>query len=226
MKDYLNSKEKNSIIKMFNLTSSELKLFKSLNTPSKIQDFINKIPINFEEDGKDTCYSPRTVLKKNKCHCIEGAVLAALILRVNGFPPLLVDLTASSKDFDHVIAVFQKDEKWGAITKTNHYSLRYREPVYNSIRELVMGYFHEYFNDKGEKTLRSYSEPVDLSMFDHQDWMTTEEEVWEIPEYLAEVEHFNILTKSQIARLRDADEIEIKAGEIVEYKSDKMKENL
>ena len=210
---------------MFNLTKEELKLFKSLNSPKKIQDFINKIPINFEEDGKDSCYSPRMVLKNNRCHCIEGAILAALILRVNGFPPLLVDLTANDKDFDHVIAVFQKEGKWGAITKTNHYALRYREPVYDSIRELVMSYFHEYFNDKGKKTLRSYSNPVDLTLFDHENWMTTEEEIWEIPNYLVEVEHFPILTKSQISGLRNAEEIEIKAAEIVEWKSDRMKEN-
>ena len=210
---------------MFNLTKEEIKLFKNLNTPAKIQEFINKIPVNFEENGKDTCYSPRIVLNKNKCHCIEGAVLAALILRVNGFPPLLVDLTANDKDFDHVVAVFEKDGKWGAISKTNHYSLRYREPVYNSIRELVMSYFHEYFNDLGKKTLRSYSNPINLSMFDDENWMTTGEEVWEIPEYLAEVEHFPILTKSQISKLRDADKIEIQAGKIVEWKSDKMKEN-
>ena len=210
----------------FGLTQEELKLFKSLNTPNKIQDFINKIPINFEEDGKDSCYSPRMVLKNNRCHCVEGAVLAALILRVNGFPPLLVDLTASKHDFDHVIAVFQVNEKWGAITKTNHYSLRYREPVYDSIRELVMGYFHEYFNSDGKKTLRSYSEPIDISIFDCDNWMTTEDEVWQIPEYLAEVEHIDILDKTQIANLRDADKIEIKAGNIVEYESEKMKKNL
>lgn len=210
----------------FSLSKEEVKLFKSLNTPGKIQDFIDKIPVNFEEDRKDSCYSPRTVLLKNKCHCVEGAILAALILRVNGYPPLLVDLTANEHDFDHVIAVFEKDGKFGAISKTNHYSLRYREPVYSSIKELVMSYFHEYFNDKGEKTLRSYSDVVDLSMFDHENWMTGEEEIWQIPEYLAEVEHFSILTKGQIANLRNADDIEMQAGKIVEYKSDKMKENL
>jgi hypothetical protein len=165
------------------------------------------------------------VLEKNRCHCIEGAILAALILRVNGYVPLLVDLTASKKDFDHVIAVFEKNGKWGAISKTNHYSLRYREPVYSSIRELVMSYFHEYFNDKGEKTLRSYSNPVNLSIFDSINWMTCDEEIWEIPNYLVEVEHFQILTKSQIKGLRKADEIEIKAGKIVEYEG-KAKENL
>ena len=209
----------------FGLTPEELKLFKSLNTEGKIQDFLNKIPINFEENKKDTCYSPRKVLEKNKCHCIEGAILAALILRVNGHPPLLVDLTANNKDFDHVIAVFKKQKKWGAISKTNHSTLRYREPIYNSIRELVMSYFNEYYNDNGKKTLRSYSRPVNLSMFDRVKWMTTEEELWEIPDYLARVKHFPILTKSQIANLRNADKIEIEAGNLTEYKSNRMKKN-
>jgi hypothetical protein len=210
---------------MFGLTKEELKLFSGLNTPSKIQDFINKIPINFEENG-DTCFSPRKVLLENKCHCIEGAILAALILRVNGFPPLVVDMTASKDDFDHVIAVFEIDSKWGAISKTNHATLRYREPLYSSIRELVMSYFNEYLNSDGKKTLRSYSKPVDLSLFDHENWMTTIDELWQIPEYLAEVPHIDILSRKQIANLRDIDEIEKKAAGFVEYESHNMKKNL
>jgi len=209
---------------MFGLSKEEIRLFKSLDTSGKIQNFINKIPINFEENG-ETCYSPRMVLKKNKCHCVEGAILAALILRVNGYPPLIVDLTANDTDFDHVIAVFEEDGKFGAISKTNHYSLRYRDPIYSSIKELVMSYFHEYFNDKGEKTLRSYSDVVDLTMFDHENWMISEKEIWQIPEYLAEIEHIQILTENQKNILRKADEIEIDAGNIVEWKG-KAKENL
>ncbi|MCE9520588.1 MAG: hypothetical protein K8R87_13670 [Verrucomicrobia bacterium] len=211
---------------MFGLTPDELALFERLNTPVKIQDFIDKIPMNFEEGGGDTCYSPRSVLSKNKCHCIEAAILAALILRVHGYPPLLLDLTASADDFDHVIAIFQIEGKWGAISKTNHYSLRYREPVYESIRELVMSYFHEYFNTAGKKTLRSYSDPVDLNIFEHENWMTTEKELWVIPNFLVEIPHHQILTKDQLANLRNVDAIEMKAAGIVEYESEKMKENL
>jgi hypothetical protein len=203
----------------FGLTLEELKLFKSLNTPVKIQDFLNKMNMNFEENG-ETCMSPRSVLIKDKCHCIEGAMLAALILRVNGYRPLIVDLTASKNDFDHVIAVFQKNNKWGAISKTNHGVLRYREPVYSSIRELVMSYFHEYFNNKdGKKTLRSYSSPVDLSIFDNCGWMTSEEDIWYVPDYLVDVKHFPILDKKQIAGLRKADDIEIELGKIVQWKN-------
>jgi hypothetical protein len=213
---------------MLNLTKEEIKLFKSLNTPNKIQNFINKIPINFEdgEEGGDTCYSPRRVLKDNKCHCMEGAILAALILRVNGFPPLLVDMAASKDDFDHAIAVFKKNEKWGAISKTNHATLHYREPVYDSIRELVMSYFHEYTNEDGKKTLRSYTDTIDLSVLDDKNWMTTEEDVWCIPELLVNTKHYPILTKKQIATLRKIEEIEMKARNIIEWKSENMKKNL
>ncbi len=193
------------------------RILKKLNTPQKIQDFLDKMPINFEKNG-DTSYAPLTVLKKRTCHCNEGAVLAALALRAQGYPPLLVDLTASKNDFDHVVAVFQKEGKWGAISKTNHAVLRYREPVYASIHELVMSYFHEYTDDLGRKNLRSFSKPVNLKRFDKRGWMTTEEEIWYIPEYLVEVKHYPLLTSKQIRNLRRADKIEIAAGKIVEWK--------
>ena len=203
----------------------ELKILKKLKTPAKIQDFLDKLKINFEEK-RDTCLSPVMVLKKGKCHCMEGAILAALALRVQGYKPLVVDLTSNSRDFDHVVAVYKKNGKWGAISKTNHAVLKYREPVYNSIRELVMSYFHEYFDNKGRKNLRSYSMPVDLSRFDEMGWTITDKEVWYIPDYLADIKHFQILDKKQICSLRKADKVEIKAGKVVEWKSKRAKENL
>lgn len=202
---------------MFGLEKKELNVLKKFNTPKKIQDFLDGIKINFEKNG-DTCLSPMAVLEKRVCHCMEGAVLAALILRLHGYPPLLVDLTATDDDFDHVIAVFKIKGKWGAISKTNHAVLRYREPVYNSTRELAMSYFHEYFDDKGKKNLRSFSLPVNLKRFDKKGWMTTRDEIDYIPEYLAKVRHFAILDRSQIRNLRKADAVEIKAGKIVEWK--------
>jgi len=211
---------------MLQFTEKEKKLFKKLNTPMKVQDFLNKIPINFERNKKDTIKSPLMVLRKGTAHCMEGAILAALALRVNNYPPLLVDLTANKHDFDHVITVFKQYGKWGAITKTNHAVLRYREPVYNSIRELAMSYFHEYFNAKGVKTLRSFTNPVNLKRFDKKNWMTTKEEVDYIPDYLESIKHFPILQRKQIHNLRKADDIEIKAGKIVEWKSKHAKDNL
>lgn len=202
---------------MFNLNQKELSILKKLNTPRKIQEFINQIPMNFEED-KETCLSPRQVLKLNKAHCIEGAILAALILRIHGHRPLILDLTAASVDEDHVITLFKQNGCWGAISKTNHDILRYRDPVYKTVRELVMSYFHEYFDNQGRKNLRSYSQPVDLSKFDKRGWMTSEEEVWYIPEYLVELPHTQILSRSQISLLKKPDPIEMESWDREEWK--------
>ena len=201
---------------MFGLDEKEIDILKQLNTPKKIQDFLNEMPINFEKEG-DTCMSPKMVLKNNKAHCIEGAMLAATALRLNGEKPLVVDMTASKNDFDHVICVFNRNGMWGCISKTNHAVLRYREPIYKNIRELVMSFFHEYSDDSGKKTLRSYSLPVNLSQFDHLNWMASEEDVWFVPDYLAKVKHFPILNLSQIRGLRKADELEIKAGKLLDW---------
>ena len=201
----------------------ETEIFRKLNSPAKIQDFLNKLKINFEEE-RETCMSPRRVLATGKAHCMEGALLAAAALKFHGFPPLIVDLEAIKEDFDHVVAVFQIKGKWGALGKTNHAVLRYREPVYRDIRELVMSFFHEYFlNENGKKTLRKYSLPVDLSMFDSKDWMISEKDVWFVPDYLAKVKHYNILDIGQAWRLRKADAIEIKAGKLVVEKEIKIK---
>ncbi len=202
-------------------TEDEIALYKRLNSPKKIQDFLNSLRINFEEEG-DTCMSPRGVLKKGKAHCIEAALLAAVALRFHGEKPLIVDLEANKKDFDHVITVFKRNGCWGAISKTNHAVLKYREPVYKDIRELVMSFFHEYFLDNGKKTLRRYSEPVDLSIFDEKGWMFAEDNVWYIAGHLTKVKHYDILTRRQIFGLRRADKIEIDAGKLVVEKGIKI----
>lgn len=203
------------------LTKKEEKIIASLDTPKKIQDFLNKLGANLTKDGKryrDTCYSPKLVLKYRKAHCIEGAIFAAAVLRYHGYQPLIVDLESTENDLDHVIAVFKINNKWGAISKTNHAVLRYREPIYRDIRELVMSYFHEYTDKKGNKTLRAFSNPINLKIFDKYNWMTSEEEVWYIPNYLTKVKHNKILTRKQIKNLRKADKIEIKVGNMKEYK--------
>src|SRR3989344_3190260 len=203
---------------MYGFNKDELKVLKKLNSPVKIQDFLENISLNFETNGI-TLMSPRRVLRENKAHCIEGALFAAAALWVNGEKPLLMDLRAVGHDFDHVVALFKIDNRWGAISKTNHAVLRYREPIYQDIGELVMSYFHEYFLDTGEKTLRGYSRPVDLSRFDNQDWMTSEKDVWYIEKYLQKIPHHPILTKTMIKNLRKADPIEIRAGKLTLWKS-------
>lgn len=203
---------------MFGFNKEEISIFRKLNNPKRIQDFLNEIPINFENGG-DTCMSPKKVLKENKAHCIEGAMLAAMALKIRGEKPLLVDLTASKNDYDHVVCVFQKNRKWGAISKTNRPVLRYREPIYKNIRELVMSYFHEYLDNFGKKSLRSYSVPFNLEKLDHLNWATSEKDVWFVPEALNKARHFPILNTNQIRSLRKPDKNEINAGKIRDWEN-------
>lgn len=191
-----------------------------LSSPKKIQDFLNTLAFNFEEDG-ETCMSPSRVRREGRAHCLEGALFAASALRALGYRPLLLDLKAVAQDDDHVVALFQSHKRWGAISKTNHCVLRYREPVYATVRELALSYFHEYFLNDGRKTLRSYSVPVDLRRFDRREWMTDENDLWYIVKALDSARHFQILRKGQARDLRSADAIEIESGKFVEWKKKK-----
>lgn len=202
---------------MTSWTAEEKRTLRKLTTPAKIQDFLNSLEYRVIGNN-ETCSSPRKVLKERKAQCIEGAMFAAAALRFHGYPPLIVDLEAHHSDLDHVIAVYQKNGFWGALSKTNHGVLRYREPIYRSVRELVISYFHEYFlQNTRAKTLRNFSRPVNLARFDKQNWETSGEDLWFIVDYLLEIPHTPLLEKSQIASLRKADEIEARMGELTEW---------
>ncbi|MCL6544621.1 MAG: hypothetical protein K6T61_05300 [Bryobacteraceae bacterium] len=183
--------------------ADERALFRRLKTPARIQAFLDELPYNLEPDGP-TCRSPRMALRHKTAHCMEGALLAAAALRWLGHEPLLLDLEAV-RDDDHVLALFRFNGCWGAIAKSNYSGLRFREPVYRTLRELAMSYFEHYFNLQGEKTLRRYSRPVRLRRFDRIRWMTTEEEVWEIPEHLLAVPHIPLITPAQQRALSRVD---------------------
>lgn len=198
----------------FDFNESERKLLAKLNTPKKIQDFLE----NLQPSTRDSSFSPRRVLTKRKANCIEGATLAAVILWFHGHRPLLLDLTSTANDLDHVVALFRLSGHWGAISKTNHAVLRYREPVYTSIRELAMSYFHEYFLDTGLKTMRTFSRAFDLSKIKDKTWLTTKKAIWQIADKLDHSPHTKILTKRMIKNLRPADPIEITAGKLKAYK--------
>lgn len=181
-------------------TARELRKLRSLKNPYGIQRLLNDMPYHLE----DTAWSPRTVLKENSSHCLEGAIFAAAALRANGYPPLLLDLEAEH-DTDHVIAVFREDGCWGAVAKSNYSGCRWREPVYRTLRELALSYFDTYFNLRGERSLRRYSLPVSLKRFDRQNWMTTDKPVWFIVDHLFEIRHYSLLTKAQERRVHRVD---------------------
>lgn len=184
-----------------------------LNSPAKIQDFLNSIPFNHERGG-ETYRSVAETLKARKAHCFEGALIAAAALWMHGQRPLLMDIRTTDKDVDHVVALFKRGKYWGAISKTNHAVLRYREPVYRSVRELAMSYFHEYFMQDGTKTMRKFSKPFDLSKR-KEDWLFGKEDLDSIVDALDTSPHVDVLPKG--LKLRRADKIEIKAGKIVEW---------
>ncbi len=193
--------------------AGERKVFRKLTTPAKIQRFLDQeIGYNTEPRGH-TCYSPRMVLRERVAHCMEGAMLAAAALREIGHPPLLVDLEAV-RDTDHVLAVYRVNGYWGAVAKSDYSGLRSREPVYRSLREMVMSYFEHFFNPAGEKTLRTFSRPVNLRRFDRIGWETREGDVWEIPNHLCEIPHIRLIDPAMERRLAKMDERLYKAGRL------------
>ena len=176
----------------FGFNSRELSVLEKLNTPAKIQDFLEyKLAYNLEKHG-ETCCSPRLVLKHKKAHCMEGALLAAAALRIHNYPPLILDLKGVDDD-DHVLAVYKIKNSWGAIAQSKFSGLRFREAVYSSIRELVMSYFEHYFDYSGRKNLRKFSMPINLARFDRKNWMTSEKPQDYIADYIDSVKHEKII---------------------------------
>jgi hypothetical protein len=188
-------------------TKDEIRFLKTLSDPDKIQGFLDAIDYN----PKYECRSPRWVIKKKSAHCFEGALFSAAVLQFNGYKPLIVDLKAFNDD-DHVITVFKEDGHWGAVAKSNFTSLRYREPVYRSLRELVMSYFDFYFNIVGDKSLRSYSRPLDLTIYNSRHWTTTDEDLEYIGDKLEKIIHYPVVNKKMIRKLKKASDIMLQAG--------------
>jgi hypothetical protein len=151
----------------YGLTMASFKILKKLSSPKKIQDFLDALPVNLEEAG-ETYMSVERTLRLGEAHCLEGALVAALAFWIQGQPSLIMDLKSSNGD-DHIVALFKQGGRWGAISKTNHTTLRFRDPVYETVRELALSYFHEYIHLKtGEKILVSYSEPINLREFNNK----------------------------------------------------------
>jgi len=201
------------------LTPAEYAVLAKLSSPAKIQDFIDATPFNFEKKG-DTHLSPRRVLEEKRSHCIEGALVAATALWIAGEPPIIMNLSArlGKGDFDHVIALYKRGGCWGAVSKTNHAVLRFRDPVYRTPRELALSYFNEWFLLKtGEKTLECYSKPLDMRGFGTE-WITAEKDLWEVADALAERKHYFLVPKGNWRHVRRADAMERKAGAITEWK--------
>ena len=205
------------------LSPAEFAVLERLDTPEKIQAYLNATPINHEPDG-ETVLSVREVIKQRRAHCIEGAMLAACALWVHGDPPWVMHLDCHESDYPHVIALFRRAGAWGALSKTNGAPLRYRDPIYRTLRELALSYFHEYSNRRGHKTLRSYSVPFDLRRLPLDEWVTKTQSCWPAHDRLVVLRHYPLITPRQERLLARRDAFERKAGKLVEYpRPDKKK---
>jgi hypothetical protein len=188
-------------------TKEEKKFLETLNDADKIQAFLDTVDYN----PKYECKSPRWVIRKRSAHCFEGALFAAAVLQFHGYKPLLVDMKSQNDD-DHVLAVFREGKYWGAIGKSNFTTLRYREPVYRNLRELIMSYFDFYFNMNGYKSLRSYSIPLDLTMYNKLNWPTTDDDLEYIGDKLEQIRHYPVISAEMISKLKIASDVVVKAG--------------
>ena len=196
---------------VYGLTRAETALLRGLSTPEKVLAYLDRIDYNLEPDG-DTLRSPRRVMRDRTAHCAEGAFLAAAAFRVNGRPPLLLDLEANDRDDDHVVALYRDGGLWGAVGKSKFAGLRYRSPVYRTIRELALSFVEHYYNWDGERTLRAYSRPVSLARFDRISWMTAEEDLWPVVEHLTEIGHTKLFPPAAGRRLARLDKRSYDAG--------------
>jgi len=190
------------------LTKTEIRIFAKLKSPFKIQEFLDSIPYSTEERYR----CPRSVLRDRKAHCYDGAIFAAAALRMIGYPPLLVDMLPNKHDDDHILAVFRRKNRWGAIAKSNFSGLRFREPVYCRLRELIMSYFESYYNIIGEKTLVGYTALLNLNRFDKLDWLVNDKAMDAIAEGLDKNRKYKILTPAMARQLSAVDKRSYHAG--------------
>jgi hypothetical protein len=195
---------------VYELTRAEVALLRRLSTPDKVQRYLDDLTYNLEKGG-DTVRSPRRVMRDRTAHCAEGAFFAAAAFRVNGRPPLIVDLEADNDD-DHVLAVYRERGLWGSVATSKFSGLRFRAPVYRTIRELVMSYFEDYFNWDGDRTLRAYSRPLSLARFDRINWMTAEEDLWPVVEWITVAHHTPLVGRAVGSRLPRVDRRSYRAG--------------
>lgn len=190
------------------LTAAERARFARLTSPWHIQTFLDELPYS-----TDPIYrSPLSVLRDRKAHCFDGALFGAAALRRLGYPPLILDMLPNERDDDHMLALFKVDGHWGAVAKSNFVGLRYREPIYRSLRELMLSYFEVFFNVAGEKTLRGYTAPLNLEAFDRYDWMTSDEHLERIAARLDRIRRYPLLKPGMAERLCRLDERSRQAG--------------
>jgi hypothetical protein len=190
------------------LTPEELAIVRGLSSPFRIQEFLDTIPYSVEEVYR----SPLRVLRDRQAHCFDGALFGAATLRRLGHPALILELVPNDRDDEHLLALYRCDRLWGAVGQSNFVGLRFREPLYRTLRELALSYFEQYFNVQREKTLRGYRKPLDLRAFDRLNWMTKDGQLEAIAVRLDRMRPVPLVTPDMEANLAPVDERTYRAG--------------
>ena len=198
------------------LTPAERRVFARLDTPQKIQTFLDRLPANYELDG-DTAMSPRRMLQTRLAHCAEGALFAAAVLSFHGKRVWLMDIQALPRDQDHIVALFKERGLWGAISKTNHAILRWRDPIYRSPRELAMSYAHEYCLPGGKKSMLTFSRPFSLARFAPKRWVVASDELHWLMDELDASPHVPVAPVQAMRKRRRSSRVELLAQEVLEW---------
>jgi len=190
------------------VNAPEFDRLKALTSPAKIQSFLDTL--TYSADPIYRC--PKRVLADGVAHCFDGALFAAAALRRIGYPALLLDILPNGNDDDHLLALFKQRNHWGAIAKSNFVGLRFREPVFRNLRELVLSYFEQYYNVEREKTLRGYTLPLSLKAFDKNNWLTEDDAMELIAQRLDRSRRICLLTPEMEANLSPVDDRSYHAG--------------
>jgi hypothetical protein len=206
------------------LAPAERRLFARLETPQKIQTFLDRLPANFEPDG-DTIMSPRRLMRSRVAHCAEGALFAAAVLAFHDKDAWLMDIRSLPSDHDHVVTLFKQRGLWGAISKTNHAILRWRDPIYRSPRELAMSFAHEYCLPGGKKSMLEFSTPFSLTRFAPARWLTADDDLFWLMDKLDEAPHSPVASPQALHNRRRSSKIELLAQDIVEWKRPRRRPN-
>src|SRR4029453_2637206 len=204
------------------LTPVEHRVFTRLDAPHKIQNFLDRLPVNFSLDGHPAM-SPRRVLEARMAHCAEGAIFAAAALAYHGKPPLLMDIRALPSDQDHIITLFQERGLWGAISKTNHAILRWRDPIYLTVRELAMSYAHEYCLPGGKKSMLSFSKPFSLARYAPRSWVIASEDLDGLLVALDTSPHVPVAPRHALRKRRRSSRVELLSQQVLEWPDPRKK---
>lgn len=191
-------------------TADQRRLLSSLTSPAAIQAFLDEVPYSAEPVYR----CPLRVMQDRLAHCFDGALFAAAALERLGEPPLILELLPNERDDDHLLAVYRRHGCWGAVAKSNFVGLRYREPIHRTLRELVLSYFEQYYNVAGEKTLRGYTVPLDLSVYGERRWQVSDEPLQDIADHTDRLRRYWLLSSALLAELSPVDPRSLAAGQL------------